>query len=133
MSFNTVKSLIINLGLFQGDNNIRRNIGAYSVNYPSAENQRIQKVEQDLPAGESLTFNPGSTVDTSVTILRVSSRVRVDYTLKSLGSESLVRPSDVEVTAYVNRLLVIDDNVGEFVVTNDSSPAVKSSIFFTQG
>ncbi len=133
MSFNTVKSLIINLGLFQGDNNVRRNIGAYSVNYATAENQRTQKVEQDLPAGTSVTFNLGSTLDTSVTVLRVSNRVRVDYTLKSLGSGSLVRPADVEITAYVNRLLVIDDNVGELVITNDSSPAVTSSIFFTQG
>ena len=120
------RALIINMGLFQADNNIRRTAGAYSMNYPLASNG-VQRSDNSLDPGGNLTFN-NLNLKTTLTMLRCSAPVTVTYTLNPVA---LVRPDPVTVVATVNALLLLDDNIGTFVVSNTGASPV--TINFVQG
>ena len=120
------RALVINVGVFQADNNIRRAAGAYSLNYASPTNSVNQQVA-DIPAGQSLTFNSGNR-DTSLTMLRCTSKVAIQYTLKAIA---ITRPAALVVNAVVNSFFMADDNIGSVTVTNNGPAA--TTINFVQG
>lgn len=121
------RALIVNVGIAQADGNPRRILSTFSLNFLTPNNS-IEKSILDLAASGSQQYN-ASGKNTALTILRCSNPVSVTYTLLPVGT---VRTSPVTVTQLVNSFLAIDDNVGSFTVTNQSS-SLTSSIIFIQG
>ena len=120
------RALVINVGVFQADNNIRRAAGAYSLNYASPTNS-VNRLDADIPAGQSLVFNVGNK-DTALTMLRCTSQVAIQYTLKAIVT---TRPVALIVNSIVNSFFMADDNIGSFTVTNNG--LVATTINFVQG
>lgn len=120
------KALVINVGVFQADNNIRRAAGAYSLNYASPTNS-VSQASSDIQAGQSVTFN-GSSRATALTMLRCTSPVAVQYTLNAIA---ITRPSALTVNSVVNSFFLVDDNIGSVTVTNNG--LVATTINFVQG
>ena len=117
----TTRALVINLGVFQADNNLRRSIASLSLNYPSPGNA-IESVVRDLAPGQSVTFN-SSNASTAVTLLRCTKPVSVTYHI-NVGA-------GVTVVTSVRSCLLVDDNVGSITVTNPGTDI--STINFIQG
>lgn len=120
------RALVINVGVFQADNNIRRNIGAYSLNYQSPTNAVTQQVA-DIAPGQSLTFNSTNKA-TTLTMLRCTTQVALQYTLNVIA---ITRPAPLTVNAIANSFFMVDDNVGSFTVTNNGTAT--TTINFVQG
>lgn len=121
------RALVINVGVMQANNNTRRSIGAFALNFPSANNT-ISNVVMDLAPGTSVTFNP-TNLSTALTMLRCSSPVSIQYTLNAVGT---VRPNPVVVNSLVTSFFMIDDSVGNVIVSNAGLSAT-STINFVQG
>lgn len=120
------RAMVINVGLFQADNNIRRSVGAYSLNYPSPTNSVNQQVV-DLPAGQTIVFNSTNGA-TALTMLRCTLPVTLQYRLNVIA---VVRPSPVTVNSFAKSFFMVDDDVGSVTITN--SGTATTTINFVQG
>jgi hypothetical protein len=121
------KALLLNVGVFEANLNVRKNRGAYSLNYQNAANN-ISNAARDVPAGGGFTWQ-GVSDNPSVTMLRVTGGpVMVNVTL---GVVTNVRTVPEVLTLVVNQFLVLDDNVQSVTVGNQGSSTVNVAI--TQG
>lgn len=124
MPGSVIRSMLVNLGVFAADNNVRRNVVSNSINYTTASGS--------LDVGYD-TLNPGGTKTYSrdevatATVLYVSAPVRVDITYSTATAGTFTRPADGH-TNIVNQALMLDDAITELVVTNNQSYAVRLNL-----
>lgn len=121
------RAFIVNVGIAQADENFRRVLSTFSLNFLSPNNS-IEKASIDMAASGTKVFNSAG-ASTALTILRCSSPVSVTYVLLPVGT---IRTNSVTVTQLVNSFLAIDDNVGSFTINNPASSG-SNSIIFIQG
>ena len=114
------KAILLNLGAFLADNNVRRNVQSLTYNYNSPSANVVQT---------QLTLNPGETFTWSspmspsaVTVISCTSPLNLSVTLRPTGSYA----------ARVNKLHIIDDDVGQLVLTNPSTTTI-SRLILIQG
>lgn len=119
-----VRALIVNFGVFRADNNIRRLIKDFALNYQLASNS-VTEVTLDLAPGATQNF---VALGSTVTILRCSAPVTVTYTLMPLAN---VRVLPVTVVTQVKSMIHLDDNIGNLTVNN--SGIALSTLYFVQG
>lgn len=127
-----LRTIIANIGLFQADNNVRRNIGSFSLNYgPSASNPNpmINRATFDLAPGASQMFNANSTYTSCTVVRAIGGPVDVEYVLNALPT----RPVATTVQARVNSFLMLDDAVGQFKLSNPATAKSSVTIHFLQG
>lgn len=110
------KAVLLNIGAFLADNNIRRSVGAFSYNYAS---------ETASVVNNFLTLNPGETYTwvtpmaaSSVTFLSCNGVLGMSVTLRPSGGYAI----------DVKKLHIIDSDVGQLVLTNPGATAVNVSI-----
>lgn len=127
-----LRTLIANIGLFQADNNVRRNIGSFSLNYgpnPQNPNPLINRATFDLAPGASQQFNTNNTY-TSLTFIRCTGGpVTITYTLNATPS----RPVPVTVTSSITSCFLLDDAVGQVSLSNPATAQQSVTVYFTQG
>ncbi len=110
------KAVLLNVGAFLSDNNIRRSVGAFSYNFASATANVVTNF---------FTLNPGETVtwttpmaESSLTFLSCNGELDASVTLRPSGGYNLAG----------KRLHVVDSDVGQLVLTNNGASAVNVSI-----
>lgn len=108
-------SMSLKLGVSVGRNQIQRNVGNYSALYVADAKQVSQDI-LDLPAGQTWSSNPQSRI--SGLVLSVSGDP-VTVTSTKLD--------DTTVVLVVKRLLVIDEDLKGFSITNSGTTAVRAS------
>lgn len=110
-----VKAVLLNVGAFLSDNNIRRSIGAFSYNFTSPTGAVSNQSFSLQPLATLTITTPMST--SSVTILHVSGPLN---TVVSLRADSAY-PSARNYSISVRRVHLIDSDVGQIVITNPST------------
>jgi hypothetical protein len=110
------KAVLLNVGAFLADNNIRRSVGAFTYNYVSANANVVTNF---------LTLNPGETItwatpmpQSSVSFLSCNGPVDMSVTLRPSGGYAI----------QVKKLHIVDSDVSQLVLTNPGASAVNVSI-----
>jgi hypothetical protein len=110
------KAVLLNIGAFLADNNIRRNVGSFTYNYPSQTASVVTHF---------LTLNPSETTtwvtpmaSSALTFLSCNGPLSASVTLRPSGGYDL----------EVNRLHIVDSDVGQLVLTNPGTSAVNVAI-----
>lgn len=110
------KAVLLNVGAFLSDNNIRRSVGAFSYNFASASANVVTNF---------FTLNPGETVswltpmaESSITFLSCNGELDLSVVLRPSGGYSL----------GVKKLHIVDSDVGQLTLTNPGVSAVNVSI-----
>lgn len=122
------KALLLNVGVFEARESVRKSKGAYSLNYRNSANSLVH-AEVDVEGGQGFTAqNPVN--PSAVTMVRVtgSGPVRAVVTL---GVVPGLRTVPETVTLRINQFLVLDDNVQTVTITNQGSETALVAI--TQG
>ncbi len=110
------KAVLLDLGVFIADNNVRRNIASLRVNAQSTNGEVNTRDTNVLPSG---IFSYTSIPDNSLTLIKVSKPVTADI---NQGSSSY--------TVIINSLYVTTDAIEGIVLTNDGSDP--SQVFIIQ-
>ena len=108
----TSKAILVNLGVFIADNNVRRNVANSSHNFTSPTASTSTNAFTLLP-GETLSLST-SMSESSVTIITCNSTVTCDFTF---SSSSGVSPYSVPVGS----LHVVHADVRSIVISNSST------------
>ncbi len=107
------KAVLLNVGAFLADNNVRRNVGAFTYNFPSPT-AAVDTRHASINPGEVLSWtsqmNPSA-----VTFLNCSSPLNVSLNLGDGTSMALV----------VNKVLVLDSDVRSLVIENTGTAVSK--------
>ena len=120
------KALLLNVGIFEAVNNLRRYKGSHSLNY-SNEVSNLSKIEVVLVPGASFVWRPS--VVPAVTIARVLG-CPVTATV-TLGPVAGVRTDPASILTVINQFMVLDDNVSLITFVNQGTS--NSAIVITQG
>jgi len=115
------KSILVNLGLYVADNNIRRNLATYTYNFssPTASSSRNDFI---LGPGDTLTVNT-SMAESAFHCINTSSSL--SCTVNFSQSSGLA-----SYAVTVRKLMVLDSDVRQFVLTNPSlTESAKVTIF----
>jgi hypothetical protein len=124
---NITKALLLNVGVFEAHNSVRKSKGAYSLNYQNTANN-ISTVEVDVEGGAGFTFqspiNPSS-----LTMIRASGGPVLATVV--LGVVNGVRTAEETISVVISQFFILDDNVQSVTVTNQGVDTVIVSI--TQG
>lgn len=118
-----MRALVVNVGVMEANVNLRRMLATASLNYASPSNS-VAKATRNIPAAGVATFNSDN-MPSALTMLRCSSVVSVTVTLLANGVDRLL---NLDVTHKVNSFLMLDDNVGKVVVTNQSTAPVSVTV-----
>lgn len=115
MASNLTRAILMNVGVFLADNNVRRNTGSYTFNY-TTQTGNTTKDYVTVPAGGTHTWTTPSGMNPSVlTLIVASSAITASVTLRDANSYTLT----------ISQLHVVDDNVQEVVFNNDSLTPVR--------
>lgn len=107
-------SMSLKLGVSLGRNQIQRNTGNYSALY-QADGQQVGDTMMDIAAGDSWSSGP---LNVACLVLHVTSPVTV----------TLVTAEGATLTLAVKRMLVLDQNIGNYSITNSGVDDVRASI-----
>ena len=111
------KAVLLDLGVFIADNNVRRNVASLRVNAQSVNGEVNTRDTNVLPTGGIFSYT--SIPDNSMTLIKVSKPVTADI---NQGSSSY--------TVVINSLYVTTDVIEGVVLTNDG--ADPSQVFIIQ-
>lgn len=100
------KAVLLDLGVFIADNNVRRNVASLRVNAQSVNGEVNTRDTNVLPDGG--TFSYTSIPDNSLTLIKVSKPVTADI---NQGSTSY--------TVVISSMYVTTDAIEGVVLTND--------------
>lgn len=107
------KAVLLNVGAFVANNNIRRSVASFAANYQSVSGATVDSSSTILP-GATYTYTPISPC--AVLTLGTSGIVIADITLA--GVTVPVTRTQVTYRQIVTQLLVLDDTVSQVVLTN---------------
>lgn len=115
------KALLINLGVYLADNNIRRNLATFTFNFTSPT-ASVSRNDFTLNAGETLTLNTSMAESVFHCIqTNVALNATVNFSLAS-GIASYNVP--------IRKLYIIDADARQIVLTNTSlTDSAKVTIF----
>ena len=120
------RALLLNVGIFEATNSIRRYKGTHSLNYVNAQSV-VSKVELSVLPDKPVDWFP--VVAPSVVIVRVSGGP-VHATI-TLGVVAGIRLEPTSYLVVVNQFMILDDNVSLISFVNPGSSNVAVAI--TQG
>lgn len=106
------KAVLLNIGAFLADNNVRRNVGAFSYNFTSPTANLVTNY-LSLNPGDTITWNTPMT-SSVFTMLSCNGNLTVSFTFRPSGSYNLT----------VGKVHIVDSDVGQMVITNPSATAV---------
>jgi hypothetical protein len=110
-----LKAVTLDIRTFLADNNIRRNVAAFSINYGS-QSESVSQSSFVLAASAIRTI--ASQIDPCVvTVLQTSIPLSVNVTVKPTDP---LLPLTV-FTVVVSKLLILDSNVQSLTLTNLST------------
>lgn len=118
----TTKAVLVNLGVFLADNNIRRSIGSYSYNFTSPT-ASVSTVNLTLLPGQSTTWTTPVTTS-SCTLVAASGGVNMSFTFALEQGESA--PSSYAVQN--SKLHFVDKDVRQAVIHNSGTSNVSLTI-----
>lgn len=121
------KALLLNVGVFEANLNVRKSKGAYSLNYQNTTNS-VNYFAQDVEGGRGFTWQSLAAVP-AVTMIRVTGGPVLATV--SLGVLAGVRSVFEVVELQINQFLALDDNVQTVTISNQGSATVNVAI--TQG
>ena len=110
-----LKALLLDIRMFLADNNIRRNVSAFSINYGSTSENISQSSFTLAPAASRVFPSPADPC--VVTVLQTSLPLTVQVSVKETDP---LLPLTV-FTVVVSKLLILDSNVQSLTVTNLSA------------
>lgn len=119
------RAILVNVGIFGAQQNLRRNLTTISANYQSGSCSQSQGV-QTLCAGESWTLKPSSTPN-SVVSVSATNPVKATITLSTVAGR-MASTFDV----IIKQTLLLDDSVAEITFKNLNT-AVSSTISYVIG
>lgn len=110
------KAVLLNIGVFLADNNVRRNIASFLVNAQSAEAEVNQRDTNVLPEG---TYTYESVPDNSLTVIKTSRPLTAEVNQGSTSFEIVI-----------NSVMILNDAIEGIVFTNEDedNPAQLSII-----
>lgn len=112
----TTRAILLNLGVFLVDSNVRRSTGSYSFNYTSNSGNTTRDFVTVSEGGGTYTWLTPSGMNPSLlTQVVTSGRVTASITLRNAATFNV----------NVNQLLLIDDDVQQVVFTNNGSSPVR--------
>jgi hypothetical protein len=114
------KAILLNLGAFLADNNIRRNVSSLTYNYNSPAGNVVVN-QMTVNPGETFTWNSPMS-PSAVTVISTTSPLTISVTLRPSGSYA----------TKANKLHIVDDDVGQVVLTNPST-TVPARLIIIQG
>lgn len=100
------KAVLLDLGVFIADNNVRRNVASLRVNAQSANGEVNTRDTNVLPSGGTFTYT--SIPDNSMTLIKVSKPVTAD-----------INQGSTTYSVVINSLYVTTDAITGVVLTND--------------
>lgn len=100
------KAVLLDLGVFIADNNVRRNVASLRVNAQSLNGEVNTRDTNVLPDGG--TFSYTSIPDNSLTLIKASKPVTAD-----------INQGSTTYTVVINSLYVTTDAITGVVLTND--------------
>lgn len=99
------KAVLLDMGVFIADNNVRRNIASFRVNSPSLNGDVAQRNTNVLPDGGTWAYT--SVPDNLLTVIKVSKPVQAEI---NQGSTSYA--------IVINSIFVLSDMFDDLVLTN---------------
>lgn len=115
MASSLTRAILMNVGVFLADNNVRRNAGSYTFNYTTQTGNTV-KDYVTVPAGGTYTWTTPTGMNPSLlTFVAVSSAVGASVTLRNATNYALT----------ISQLHVVDDDVQEIVFTNSGLVPVR--------
>jgi len=104
----SAKALLLQVNAFLANNNVRKNIGTFSINVQK-DTADIRQISTVVTAnGGTYTFAPGS--GNKLTVISVSKPMLADVTFLNSGGFSQT----------INEILVLDTEVTQIVFTNQN-------------
>lgn len=110
------KAVLLNIGAFLADNNIRRSIGAFTYNFTSPTAGVVVN-NFTLNPGETLTWNTPM-AQSAMTFLSCSENITADFTFS-------VASATAPYQMNVSKVHLVDSDVRQMVVTNPGTSASK--------
>lgn len=107
-----MKSILINAGVFNANNSVRRNVGQYGVNYPS-ESETLVDLSLVIDAASSKVV-VAPTPSVAVTVIRTSAPVTCQF---------LLRDDVTVVTFDVAKFLSADFDFKQLTITAGDTAA----------
>ncbi len=107
------KAVILNVGAFLADNNIRRNVATLSLNYSSATAGQVTSYLTLNPSETQTWVTPSSLNPSAITMINVSGGT-LDCTLTFNDGTTGYR-------LVVQKMHLVDRSVSQIVMTNPSS------------
>lgn len=124
----TNRALLLNLGVFSADNNIRRNIGTFTHNFQCGDNLSSNQYRVLQPS-ESWSVAFDNEIS-RIVVVEVSGQVQAEITLGEVppATGKADRDPPETFTAIINQLIVLDDNVQSADFSNPGSVPVRVTI-----
>ncbi len=122
------RALLLNLGVFSADNNIRRNIGTFSHNFQCGENA-TSTVTRVLAPAETWTL-PQQNAQTTLTVIECTGQVSANVTLGIVPAMPNKASRLVAITesVIINQLFISDDNIQTIDFLNPGNTPVRITI-----
>jgi hypothetical protein len=119
------RAILLNIGVFGANQNLRRNLNTISANYQSFSCGQSYGV-QSVCGGETWTLKPPST-PTKICVIAVTNPIKATVTQSTVAGRS-ANTFDV----IINQTFVLDDSVSEITFKNEST-AITSTISYIIG
>jgi len=116
------RALMVNIGVFVANNNIRRSLHAFTHNYQMPDGS-VDVKTKTLAAGASYTYTPDSA--TTVLLVETTAPVQAQVTLGALTTPAR---TSVSYLTFIKQCLMLDDAVTSIVFTNTSTDPLQLTL-----
>lgn len=122
------RAVLLNLGVFSADNNIRRNVGTFTHNFQCGENAFFT-ITRVLEPAETWVLTSQNALS-QVTVVECTGQLEANLTLGVVPPVTNNASRSVPVTeaVIINQLLVTDDNVQTIEFSNPGVTPVRVTI-----
>lgn len=117
------RAVLLNVGVFLADNNIRRSVASFALNYATTD-ASANVTHVTVQPGSTYTFMPVVT-PSSILVVQTSLPLVADVTYDDVAVPERL---SVSVKTLVNRLWVTDDSVTGIVFENFNAEPARLSI-----